>query len=95
MTFFSCLLPLNGLNVRNNRKTLSILNIRVAASDSTLGAGIGPLPRCMVAKSIIDIITSEPSIIFQPECKYVSDPHISPAATILINISMVNITVKI
>jgi hypothetical protein len=70
-----------------------MLNIRVVASDSRFDGDTGP--RFIVAISIIDTTTREPSITFHPVCKYVSGPYISPPAITLAIISIVNITVNI
>jgi hypothetical protein len=53
------------------------------------------LPKFIIPISIIEIITRNPSIKFQPSCKYVLGPKTSPLAIILIIISIVKIAVKI
>ena len=86
-------LPRNGLSVLSNRNTRSMLKILVVASDSTDAVCVTE-PRCIVSRSMIDIITNDPSMTFHPECKYVWGPQMSPLAMTFAIISAVKMTVK-
>lgn len=75
------LITLNGLNVLNNRNTLNIPN----------NFGL-LLANNVTIISIVDIITKNPSIIFQPLLIYAFGPNKKPFAITFINISTANIT---
>jgi hypothetical protein len=58
----------NKLYLKKDSFTLRMLNIRGLPSDTR-----------DMSKSIIEMMTSEPSIIFQPDVKYASRPYTIPA----------------
>jgi len=58
----------NMVHLKKDSCTLRMLNIRGLPSDTR-----------DMSKSIMEMMTSEPSIIFQPDVKYASCPYTIPA----------------